>query len=68
MKKANQEYQNNKTINNHLSKKLLASSGFLTGAIVSLSPYLAKVITPKTIYVQNFVADNVSPNSGDFKL
>ncbi|WP_341491243.1 DUF1410 domain-containing protein [Mesomycoplasma ovipneumoniae] len=68
MKKANQEYQNNKTINNHLSKKLLASSGFLTGAIVSLSPYLAKVITPKTIYVQNFVADNVSPNSGDFSF
>ncbi|WP_044283879.1 DUF1410 domain-containing protein, partial [Mesomycoplasma ovipneumoniae] len=68
MKKANQEYQNNKTINNHLSKKLLASSGFLTGAIVSLSPYLAKVITPKTIYVQNFVADNVSPNSSDFSF
>ncbi|WP_069096724.1 DUF1410 domain-containing protein [Mesomycoplasma ovipneumoniae] len=68
MKKANLENQNNKTINSHLTKKLLASSGFLTGAIVSLSPYLAKVITPKTIYVQNFVADNVSPNSGDFSF
>ncbi|WP_341500913.1 DUF1410 domain-containing protein [Mesomycoplasma ovipneumoniae] len=68
MKKANLENQNNKTINSHLTKKLLASSGFLTGAIISLSPYLAKVITPKTIYVQNFVADNVSPNSGDFSF
>ncbi|AJR12206.1 Uncharacterised protein [Mesomycoplasma dispar] len=60
--------KNNKTLNNHLTKKLLAAGGFITGAVVSLSPYLAKIISPKTIYVTDFVANNITANSGEFSF
>lgn len=60
--------QNSKTLNSHLTKKLLAAGGFTTGIVVSLSPYLAKVISPKTIYVSDFVANNITANSGEFSF
>ncbi|AJR12161.1 Uncharacterised protein [Mesomycoplasma dispar] len=68
MKNEANSNQNSKTLNSHLTKKLLAAGGFVTGAIVSLSPYLAKIISPKTIYVTDFVANNVTANSGEFSF
>ncbi|AJR12312.1 Uncharacterised protein [Mesomycoplasma dispar] len=68
MKNEANSNQNSKTLNSHLTKKLLAAGGFVTGAIVSLSPYLAKIISPKTIYLTDFVANNITANSGEFSF
>ncbi|MCI8283481.1 DUF1410 domain-containing protein [Mesomycoplasma hyopneumoniae] len=64
----NNEVRNDKKLNSYLNKKLLAASGFLTGSIIALSPYLAKLLSPKTIYVTEFVGNNIQAATGEFSF
>ncbi|AGM22231.1 hypothetical protein MHP168L_456 [Mesomycoplasma hyopneumoniae 168-L] len=62
------EVRNDKKLNSYLNKKLLAASGFITGSIIALSPYLAKLLSPKTIYVTEFVGNNIQAATGEFSF
>ncbi|MXR56405.1 hypothetical protein DR094_00055 [Mycoplasma flocculare] len=66
----NQNRANNKTkyLNNYFTKKLFAGAGFISGSLVALSPYLAKIITPKTIYIKDFVISNLTANSAEINF
>lgn len=64
----NNEVRNDKKLNSYLNKKLLAASGFITGSIIALSPYLAKLLSPKTIYVTEFVGNNIQAATGEFSF
>lgn len=66
----NQNRANNKTkyLNNYFTKKLFAGAGFISGSLVALSPYLVKIITPKTIYIKDFVINNLTANSAEINF
>lgn len=51
---------------NHRVKKIIAASGALTAASVAIAPYLMKILKTQDIFINNFVASNVTGNTANF--
>ncbi|AHH45262.1 hypothetical protein [Mesomycoplasma bovoculi] len=67
----NKQNSQNKKIDQVISKnnrvkKIIAASGALTAASVAIAPYLMKILKTQDIFINNFVASNVTGNTANF--